>query len=214
MQQNTHTKRKVSDIPIFLDKELYSRLENLVNTNGYDYKKNIGDFKLRDTALQCLLILSGLRISEALQLKKIQFKRYADRIVLANVKTLKNGKMRTRITLPLSDESSLSVFSFVVAAWLDRIPEDKSYVFPGATGFGGFHWNQPLSRFRAHRIIKLANDHFPHWYRSVCETIYGRLVFHNDAWKLKEFMGLKRLDSTTPYVKGTWEEDEDRIFQI
>jgi len=40
--------------------------------------------------------------------------------------------------------------------------------------------------------------------QGVCENIYGKLIFNNDAWKLKEFMGLKRLDSTTPYVKGSW----------
>ena len=63
-------------------------------------------------------------------------------------------------------------------------------------------------------IIKTMTDRFPHWFRSVCETIYGRLIFNSDAWKLKEFMGLRRLDSTTPYVQGSWEEDEEKIFKL
>lgn len=212
MNAKPHTKRKVADIPIFLDRDLFKQLENLVNAEGYNYKKNMDRFRLRDKALQCLLILTGLRISEALQLKKKQFKHYEDHILLANVETLKNGLMRSHIILPL--KGNLSSFTQVLGEWLNHIPEPDDYVFPSAKGFGSFNFKNKLSRYRAHRILKLANNLFPHWYRAVCETIYGRMVFHNDAWKLKQFMGLKRLDSTTPYVKGTWEEDEDKIFQI
>lgn len=54
----------------------------------------------------------------------------------------------------------------------------------------------------------------PHWFRAVAENIYGRKVFRNNPYKLKDFMGLVNLNSTGPYVQATWEEDEKRIYKV
>ena len=97
-----------------------------------------------------------------------------------------------------------------------NVPSDECYVFPKGVGLkaGSFLWDKPLSTKRAFWIIKTGTGKFPHWFRAICETVYGRLVFKSDAWKLKEFMGLRRLDSTTPYVKGSWEENEAQIYKL
>jgi len=207
-------KRKVSDVPIFLDDRLWDDLRTIINLRGWDYKTNMTLFKLRDRGLICLLILTGLRISEALRLKKLQFRVYENEIVLANAQTMKRGLMRTKIVLPKMGK--LAVFTLAFEEWLDNIPKDDYYVFPKATSLRGtsFLWDKPLSTKRAYWIIKKTSGKFPHWFRAVCETVYGRLVFKSDAWKLKEFMGLKRLDSTSPYVKGTWEDNLAEIYKL
>ena len=206
-------KRSVSDVPIFLDDRLWKELQSIIEMPGWEYKTRKELFQLRDRALMCLLILSGLRISEAIRLKKMQFRIYVDRILLLNVKTVKNGLMRPKIVLP--KKGNLSFFTKVFEDWLVKVPNDESYVFPRGTSLRSrFLWDRPLSTKRAFWIIKTTTEKFPHWFRAVCENIYGKLIFKNDAWKLKDFMGLKRLDSTTPYVKGSWEDDENKIFSV
>lgn len=208
---NQKGKRAVKDIPIFLDARLWSELESLVSSCQWPYKTNVEEFHQRDKALICLLILSGLRVSELLKLKRLQFRIYENKTELANVKTLKNGLPRDRIILP--HEGKLAPFTRTFEEWLLKVPSPECYVFPRGSA-EGFHWDRPLGRKRVFWIIKTSTNRFPHWFRSVCETVYGRIIFRNNAWKLKEFMGLKRLDSTTPYVRGSWEEDENRIYQL
>ncbi|MCJ7423342.1 tyrosine-type recombinase/integrase [Candidatus Bathyarchaeota archaeon] len=209
-----HKKRKVSEVPIFLDDRLWDELRAIINQSGWNYKTNMEKLRLRDRGLICLLVLTGLRISEALQLKKLQFRVYENKIVLANAQTVKHGLMRAKIIMP--KKGKLATFTTAFQEWLSIVPNDEAYVFPRATSLraGSFLWDRPLSTKRAYWIIKTTTGKFPHWFRAVCETIYGRIVFHNNAWKLKEFMGLKRLDSTTPYVQGSWEENEKEIYKV
>jgi len=207
-------KRQVSDVPIFLDARLWDELHKIIELDGWPYKTNMEQLRLRDRGLICLLILTGLRISEALQLKKLQFRVYENEIVLANAQTMKRGLMRTKIILP--KKGSLATFTLAFEEWLLNVPKDECYVFAKYTSLrdGSFLWDKPLSSKRAFWIIKITTGKFPHWFRAVCETVYGRLVFKSDAWKLKEFMGLRRLDSTTPYVKGSWEDNEKEIYKL
>jgi len=93
-------KRSVHDVPLFLDERLFEELRILVNRQGWNYKTDKEIYQLRDRALISILILTGLRISEALMLKRLQFRIYDDRIILVNVKTVKSGLIRRKITLP------------------------------------------------------------------------------------------------------------------
>lgn len=206
------SKRAVKDIPIFLDQHMFfHNLEKLLKSIQWPYKENKEKLQCRDQALASLLILSGLRVSEALALKRIQFSDEEDRIILANVTTLKHGKLRAKIILP--KEGRLSPFTRMFEQWLSQVPSEDDYVFPSARGFQGeINWKSSLHRQRAHNIFFKTIKRFPHWFRSVCETIYGKQVFKSDAWKLKDFMGLINLDSTSPYVQSSWEENTDRIF--
>jgi hypothetical protein len=41
----------------------------------------------------------------------------------------------------------------------------------------------------------------------VAETYIGKIVFRNDPYKLKEFMGLRRIESVFPYVGEPWKQN-------
>jgi integrase len=212
------TKRAVSDVPIFLDNRLWKELYGILELEGWDYKTNKADFQLRDRTLISLLILTGCRISEALNLTKSQFRVYDDRIVLGNVKTKKKNLLRDKIIMP--KRGHFEPFTSKVEEWLKKVPSDESFVFPHGLSFfepkdhSCFDWKRPMSTKRAFWIIKTTTGKFPHWFRGVCENIYGRIVFKNSAWKLKEFMGYRSIESTTSYVSSSWEEDEKRIYTV
>lgn len=209
-----HDKRATKDLPIFLDNKFYENLENIIDSLEWDYKSTFRDkFLLRDKALVALLILTGCRISEALRLKRKQFRIYESHILLVNVETVKHGKLRKEIILP--KHGSLAVFTAIFETWLKEIPEqqEESYVFPTGTA-QGLHYNQSLTRYRANRIIKKTTGKFPHWFRAVCENLYGKKVFNNNAYKLKDFMGLVNLASTDAYVQADWTEDKEKVFKL
>ena len=134
-------KRKVSDIPVFLDDRLYTDLEETVQKVNWDYKTNPEQFHIRDQALVFLLILTGLRCSEALRLRKLQFREYRNYILLMNVETLKHGNKRQKIILP--KEGRLAPFTQIFKTWLDLVPKPECYLFPRGTPYG-FFWDKKL----------------------------------------------------------------------
>lgn len=202
-------KRKVKDEPIFLDDRLFDNLKRLLNRKEWPYKTNKETYILRDKALICFLLLSGARVSRALRLQRKHFRIYPNRIVLAQYDPDKSGLTRTHVTLPKSGK--LSYFTGVFEEWLIQIEHEDHYVFPSGSAYG-LNYNRHLSRYRAHTLIKYITGKFPHWYRAVCANIYAKYIFNRDAWKLKQFMGWKRLESSTPYVEAIWKEDEHKIF--
>jgi len=204
-------KRATSEEPIFLNDNLFVELGNLVSNLDWGYKANKKLLNNRDRALFAFLFLTGCRISEALTLKQKQFCIYSNRIEVVNIVTLKHGSLRAKVILPKS--GALRNLTAIFERWLTTVTQKESYVFPRATTSGDIDWTEHLGRKRAYQIIQPSGK-FPHWARAVCETIYGKKVFGNDAWKLKEFMGLKRLDSTASYVQGSWEENEQDIYQL
>jgi isocitrate dehydrogenase len=62
-------------------------------------------------------------------------------------------------------------------------------------------------------IMKATNGMFPHWFRDVCENLYGKKFFKNDLRALQEFMGIKNMNSLTPYVNGRWEQYEENLYK-
>lgn len=208
-----HDRRATKAEPIFVDANLYSDLEKMIKSIEWPYKSKYRDeLHARDQALVSLLILTGLRITEALRLLRKQFKIYPEHILLENVQTLKHNNARNRIIFPRS--GNLARFTDIFEVWLKQVQEPENYVFPSATCDGEFLFSHPLTRYRAHTIIKKSCGKFPHWFRAIAENIYGRKVFRNNVYKLKDFMGYQNLESTSPYVQATWEEDEKRIYQL
>lgn len=205
-------KRATSDEPIFLDSRLFDDLVKRIDRITWPYKTSLKNLQTtRDKALFALLILTGLRISEAIALKRKQFREYKTHIELANVHTLKRGLLRKRILLPRTGR--LGQLTYYVQDWLDQVPEQpENYIF-ASSSLTAFNFNTHINRHRAYQTIALSGL-FPHYARAVCETVYVKLVFKNDAYKLKEFMGLKRLESTSSYVAGSWQENEKEIFKI
>lgn len=206
-------KRAVSDEPIqinadhpTLTKQFFEQLHLQIISRHYDYKV-IKELKQRDTALCCLLVLAGIRAKET-ALKRKQFIDLDDRILLMNVKTVKRGDMRKQIDFP-KEHPMLREFTLSFKTWLDMIPDKEAYVFPHASSFG-VSWHKPLSRYRIERIVRLKTGKFPHWLRGVHETFYGEIVFKGNAWKLKKHMGLRRLESTVPYVEAPYRESVEQ----
>lgn len=205
-------KRKVKDEPIILDAELIPRLLKIVNSAEWNYKTNIAQLQQRDKALIAFIILTGVRNSELQNIRKKQVRIYNTHILIANVQPVKHGRMREEILLPKS--GFLAPFTAIVETWLKQLPDDENaLVFPRACVTGALLWDKPLTRNRVFYIIHSTTGYFPHWFRGVCETIYGRVIFNNDAWALKEFMGIVNLDNTSPYVDSKWKAYTKNLFK-
>ena len=214
MQQKHHRpkKRKVKDEPIILDQNFYTNLHKTIQQAQWPYKTNTHQLWKRDQALIAFLILTGVRNSETQHITKKQTHNFKTHILVTNIKTLKNGHTREKTTLP--KKGAFAPFTQTFQTWLDQIPHEDAVLFPAANPDGTLNWNKPLSRPRIHHIIKTTTGKFPHWLRGVCETIYGQQIFKNDAWALKDFMGLKRLDSTNPYVQSPWKKYTKNIYNL
>ncbi|MHA1829047.1 MAG: site-specific integrase [Candidatus Heimdallarchaeaceae archaeon] len=155
----------MKDIPYYpRPKEIYDRL---VSTEGWKYKTNMEFYRKRDKALISILYLTGLRISEALRLRKNQFVFLDDYIMVKSIKLSKSkvkGKPR-RIQyrdarLPLKGERR--PLSILVWDYLNILTEDERLF--------------KFGRVRAWQIIQA---YFPewtcHWFRAFCEDyLYGR----------------------------------------
>lgn len=154
-------------------------------------------------------------------MQRKNLKMYSTHILIFNAKTVKNGNIRKNLELP--KKGGFALLTVFVEKWLnifdshfdDQIGRlhEEAYLFPHCTK-GGFHFDTPMSTTRMHHIIKYTNGKFPHWARAVCETVYGKKVFKNDAWLLKGFMGIKNLDSTAPYVQGSWEDKKENLYKL
>jgi len=210
------SKRAVKDIPIFLD-QVFKQLNEQLEAPSWNYKINMGPFELRDKALFSLLILTGGRASEIGLVKISQFHIAGPGVTIHNFVTFKEGLLRKEIYLPRT--GALGIYTDVCLEWIKElrasgIPENGHFI-PAGDPYGNFVFSRGLGRKRIWAIIKFRTGLFPHWFRGVHETIYGRLVFKNDAWKLKEHMGLKRVDSTAPYVRGELEaHDLNRLKNL
>lgn len=210
-------KRSVVDEPILIDKNFPEQTRQFLEQLYLNFTcrhwtyKIVNQLKIRDSALAAALTLSGVRANET-QLKKKQVVNLEDRILLLNVKTQKRGYIRPKIVFPKT--GMLAEFTKIFEQWLQMIPDNsEAYLFPHASSFG-VSWNKPLSRYRVERLINLKTGNFPHWLRGVHETFYSEFIFGGNAYKLQKHMGLKRLESTKPYVQSVFEEDiEQNLFK-
>jgi integrase len=168
---------------------------------------------MRDRALVSFLIATGLRITEAPTVRIEQFRDYQKKIVLFNVPTLKNGRVRKEIWT--TKEGSMERITEFFINWYTLLKQktEVTYVFPSGCA-NGLVFKNHLSSSRAHWIIKTTTDLFPHWFRAVCETYMAKEIFDDDAYKLCGYMGLKRLDSTLPYVQAPQEKDLNKLWSL
>jgi hypothetical protein len=95
--------------------------------------------------------------------------------------------------------------------WLEEIDrqtegDKESYIFPSAYPFGNIDWHIPLRRQRAHQIIKRTTGKMPHYFRGVCESYAGKILFENDPYQLRDFMGIKSVESVVPYVDSRFRQ--------
>lgn len=205
------SKRATTDEPIYLDAKFFEELRALILKIKWPYKSQLADkLTLRDRALVAFLILTGLRISEAIQVKRKQIREYENRVEVLNLKTLKHNNLRARVMFPKI--GAFKPFTFIFLDWLKEVQDPEAFLFPRWTP-AGFKYDKAINRHRAYQTVALTGK-FPHWFRAVCETVYGKKIFKNDAWKLKQFMGLRTLEATSYYVQGSWEENEKDVFKL
>ena len=160
----------------------------------------------RDQGLAAYLALIGPRITEALKRKRKDFTVEPDAIRVSDFTPGKRGDVRSGLYLPRTGPRAPLTEIFL--KWLNQVPGDpEAFVFPSAKPFGLICWTRRLERARAHWILKTTINKFPHWYRSVVETYVGKVIFKNDPYKLKKFMGVRRLESVYPYVNEPYEQD-------
>ena len=116
---------------------------------------------MRDRALASFLIATGLRISEALTVKIDQFRDYPKKLVLFNIPTLKNGKVRKEIWITKTGSMEKIASFFINWYALLKQKSEVSYVFPSGC-VNGLVYKNHLSSSRAHWIIKTTTDLFPY----------------------------------------------------
>lgn len=232
-KEHTNRKRKVKDEPIILDEQLIPRLLKIIESANWNYKVNRQQLQQRDHALIAFITLTGVRDSEiggrpprpgkrkngnaytmpgTEAMRKKQMRNYPTHILIVNHQPLKHGNIRDEIILP--KKGLLAPLTAIVEEWFKQLPDnDEACLFPRACVTGELLWERPLVRNRIFYIIHETTGYFPHWFRGVCETIYGKIIFENDAWALKDFMGLKNLDSTSSYVEGQWKRHIRNLYE-
>jgi integrase len=203
-------KRKVQDEPIFVDDYLLDKLFEIVKKTVWPYRVNVKQLQHRDQALVCFLLLTGVRNSETQDIRKKQTRIYEKDILIVNVQPLKNGKLRNEIILPKT--GGLAPFTEIFENWLKQVPNDENILFPSANTDGKLLWDQPLKSQRIHWIIKSTTGLFPHWFRGVCASLYGKQFFNNNLRALQDFMGVKNMNNLTPYIAGQWKQYEKNIY--
>ena len=200
--------------------ELINKLKNIIEKTEWGYTSEYKDVLImRDKAIVAFLFLTGLRVSEAVGdprvrpdsgIKLSQIIERPKHFMLYNVETVKRGDDR-EIKIPI--DGMLGELTVYFTDWYRYLVQTgKGYfLFPSASGFG-INYKKQIPKQRVHGIMQTTTNYFPHWCRAVYENIYGHVVFDNDAYKLSKCMGLKRLDSTEPYIQSDWKRDLDKLY--
>jgi hypothetical protein len=207
-------KRRVKDIAIYPRNPDFIRdLVAEINQVEWAYTSKIADqLHARDKALVAFTCVIGTRVGESLSLQRKWFHVEPDRISIADIQPEKHGLLRSGLWLPRT--GPLAPLTEIFYKWLVQVPnEPEAYIFPTAKPFGQINWNIPLEPARMHWIIQSTIKKFPHWFRAVCETYYAKVVFRNDGFKLKEFMGIRRFENIVCYVGEPWRQDLETFSQ-
>jgi integrase len=151
-------RRTLADIELYPQpQELY---EAIMGSEGWPYKVNRDEYLRRDRALVALLYLCALRVSEALRLRKSQFRILEDRVEVEGIKLSKmrrKGKPRRhkfRVAwLPLTGERA--VFTQLVLEYLETLREDEPLF--------------KFSRQRAQQVVTRLTGKWCHYLRALGE---------------------------------------------
>jgi site-specific recombinase XerD len=176
-------------------------------------KSNILSTKhgLRDMAIFCLGIKSGLRISEILSLKVkdvFQNGRVVERVTVAK-HSMKGGKASRSVIL--NEEVRQAILEYLEA--FKSSPD--SFLFKSQKDF-----NRPLTRIQAYRILKDAYDK---------ASLTGKLATHtmrktfannvhnalgHDIFKTQKALGHSNIRNTVFYLSFKEEEIEQAILSL
>lgn len=192
-------RRRLADIERYLEPEqIYSMI---VTARPWPYRRRVEHHQKRDRALLALLYLSGLRISEALRIKKSQFDLACDPdfVVVRDVKISKRKKKTIQregqpmIDVPLPKTGRFSRFTDLILDYLQVADED---VFK-------------IGSQRAWAIVKHMTGRWNHYFRSQrISWLVNRLRSDVIAARI---VGIKNPQTIAHYYKGEWRAHRDEL---
>jgi hypothetical protein len=221
------------------DQDFFNDLMRDVNAMNHPYKNLVYHeaYLLRDRALLCALILTGLRITELLQVQWNQVKETTSFVKLLNLETEQDDYTRLEILMPR--RGRLGPFTTIFDQWYHYVLHQvhrwhdtrthRYYVFPlGVSGLKrhrhynkdfeirlyGFYWNEHLDRTQAFRLIHESTGHNPRFYREAFKSYYGRLVCNRDHLLLQQALGYRQRDYNTEGVRGATEQEKQRLLTL
>ena len=191
--------------------ELIEKLISIIEKTEWNYTSEFRDILImRDKALVAFLFLTGLRIRETTRLYLAQVRERPKKFMIYNVLTVKRGDDR-EIEVPI--DGALGQLTVYFEKWYRYLTQTGKgyYLFPSASGFG-INYKKQIPQARVHQIMKKTTNYFPHWCRAVYENIYGHIIFDNNPYDLADYMGLKRLDSTKPYIQSDYKKKLVKLY--
>lgn len=194
---------------INLDRAYFEQLKQILYKNNIEYKTRAEFYRARDRALIAGLVLTGLRASEIILLRKDQLLSEGDLVRIHKARTVKNSELRSKIPLPT--RGVLGGFTRMITTYARDLPAE-SVLYPRGSG-AGVDYTQHIGRRRVYQIVSALTGEYPHYFRAVNATIWAR-IFKGNAYMLKSFFGWKNLNSSSPYVKTFWEEKEGEINAV
>jgi len=197
-------RRTLKEIPYYpTPQELY---EAIIKSEGWPYKKNRELYLKRDRALVALLYLGGLRVSEALRIRKNQFIEKKDYILIRSVELSKSRvkgrprRIRFRdVRLPLKGERA--PLTHLVLDYLKHLDDDDR-LFPWSLEKNKY--GQIIGCKRAWQVVKsILPESTCHWLRAYCED-YLYSVWEGDLLAVSDYI---KVDARTlqQYIRKRYE---------
>ena len=197
-------RKTLKEIPYYPSpKEIY---ESIIKGEGWPYRTNREFFLKRDRALVALLYLGGLRVSEALRIRKSQFVKRRNFILIRGVELSKSrvkGKPRRikyrDVRLPLRGERA--PLRRLIMEYVELLDEDER-LFPWSLEKNKH--GQIMGCKRAWQIVKaILPDHTCHWLRAYCEDyLYSK--WRGDLLAVSDYI---KVDARTlqQYIRKRYE---------
>jgi len=184
-------KRGVSSIKEYLTPRVL--VQEVLGYKDLSWNKRIN---LRNRALLCLFVLTGLRASELINLTKEQFdfKEDPEFIVIKNIFVLKKRKETVLNDLAIAKSGGYSPLVKIVLEYLDTIKEGKIF---------------DISRPRAWQIITAMTGKWCHYYRSqrmswLVNTLKGGASATGKIMKVTP-------STVNHYYKSAWKNHKEEL---
>jgi len=168
-------------------------VQEVLGCNDLSWNERIN---LRNRALLCFFVLTGLRVSELINLTKEQFDFEEDPefIVIKNIFVLKKRKKTVLNDLAIAREGAYSPLVKIILEYLDTVKEGKIF---------------NISRSRAWQIITGMTGKWCHYYRSqrmswLVNTLKGAASATGKIMKVTP-------STVNHYYKSAWKNHKEEL---